>query len=457
MKICFYDVSSSQELAHLNGQQMTFGELFDHHVACRSSFQELALDREKLSAMAFQPYGEGENGWKGWLMYFTTAIQLITGQTPTKDETQIAKGFVMEFSRHFKERYVDHRFVMCFLPYLFAGFKVHRTWWRFVADSNTVKDVRVFVEALFGTERVMFTSFLCAHRDPKIGPGLNLLQGNIPPEKIRRAASLLLGLTHNAKETVYGESLFLQQGPSMYASSSIFPEVSVAYFESGRAHEMISRLQYQYDLVNKTLQSVPGERVHSRLISLDMFMWRLDAFLADRYGKNWRQLNFFPYREYDPLVEIAIKMVLPSIKRLMPFFSGNFQQSFLAKEEKLVRLNYDSAYIIGGLKQAELAGRLVQWFIRQHSMSACAKAIHEAAFYYLWGKYSCMSDKIFAVGLDRDHEEYQHAAWKLGAESNKYMFRKAPRALLYARRNPNEQTAGSLSDLSFRQFWRYET
>jgi len=55
---------------------------------------------------------------------------------------------------------------------------------------------------------------------------------------------------------------------------------------------MLNRLAYQHDLVQSTLESLPGERVRARLVSLDVLTRRIEQFLRVRFGSNWRQLDF---------------------------------------------------------------------------------------------------------------------------------------------------------------------
>jgi len=456
MMIHFYDVSPSQELAHLNGHVMTIVELYNYCMKLRKVKPPLKFDENQLASMHFHPYGAGEYGWRRWSTYFQTAVQLISGHTPNKEEIQVAKGFVMKSSKHFKRRHIDHKFVMCFLPYLFIGFNSHNLP-RFIENSNSVRDVRTFVETLFLSRKVLFTSFLCSHRDPQTKPGesINLLQSHIPASKVRRSAAMLFGLIHNAHDELHGKVIYLQQSASSYATSSIFPEVTVEYLEKGRAYEMLDRLRYQYSLVGQTLQSIHGDRVSAKLVPLDALSWRLESFLKKRFGPNWRQRNYHTLTESrDPIVKIGIRSVLPSIRRMMPFFSGDFQSSFLERGKEILENNRAAAFEKGGTKERQIVGSAVAQFLQQHDMNAGAKAVHEAAFYYLWGQYCGKARNVFAIGFDRDHGEYQNRAWRLGAESNKYRFGSYQTAPLYARRNPNGREHGALGDLSFRQFWR---
>ncbi|MFH1142225.1 MAG: hypothetical protein V1695_00770 [Candidatus Uhrbacteria bacterium] len=456
MEICFYDISSSQRLAHLNGRKFSFVQLYDLRKSDRTTSLSTEFNREQLETMCFHPYGAGSRGWSRWSKYFILATQVITGCTPSKNEISIAKGFVMGLPRQFKEKHVDHHFVMCFLPYLCAGFKMHLRSC-FVSESNSLIDVYAFVSSLFESKRVIFSSFLCSHRDPETGGGVNLLQLSIPPEKVCKAASVILALANNSHDNIHGSLIFFQQSVSRYASSSIFPEVTVEYLEGGRIYELIDRVRYQYELVGGVLRSIPGEQINIKLRSLDLLTVRIERFLQDHYGPGWRQSQFesIEFRN-DPLVRIAIEEALPCVKRFMPFFSRDFQQIFLARKVELLRKNCITAYEIGGNELVKLSVQIIQWFFYQHSMTASAKALYEVVFYYLWGMYCGKFESVFGIGMDRDHDQYQYHGWKLGVNSNPLQSGQNKSVPLYARRNPNSKDHRTFADLSFRQFWRHD-
>lgn len=458
MQISFYDVSVSQDLAHLNGQTLTFGELYKHHVVTRPSWPPLTLSQTKYEEMDFHPYSVDHGGWESWTQYFSTTCQILSGHTPSKEEIKVIREFIRRLPNGFKKSYVDQCFVLGFITYLFIGFK-GQLQSGFYHDSNAVDALVEFTLSLCASDRVLFTSFLCAHRDPQSKPGepLNLLQSCIPPEKIRRAASLVLALAHNASDSTYGLAIFLQQRVSFAATSSIFPEVSVEYFSNARAHELLQRLAYQYELIRSVLKNLPGERLRARLVTLDVLTRRIERFLQERYGENWRQLDFTDYiYAKDPIIQIAIDMTLPEIERMMPFFSGDFQQRFLNKKAEILKINREATLQRGHPEMVSQVTQAIEWFMRQHSMTISAKAVYETTFYYLWGRYCGMYPGAFSIGFDRDHDSFQHFAWHQGCISVPTIKLPHQTVSLYARRNPNGHEHGSLSDLSFRQFWRYE-
>jgi hypothetical protein len=451
VKVWFYDVSKSHELSALNGRLMTFDELVQHHHNCRSDWPELVLDDQKFLSFDFHPYGAGELGWRNWGRYFATAVQLFTGHCPSKEEIQIAKGFVMGFSHEEKVRLVNKQFILCFLPYLFIGLKMHQEN-RFRDDSNSIEDVRNFVLSLWSQQRVLMSTFLCSHRDPKTGSELNLLQTNIPDWKVRRSISMLLGILNNCQTLVRGRLAVIQQGPSANATSTVFPEITVAYIEKGNLQELLATINWQYEYVRKLLGSINGGKVSLGLYSTDCMNRRLEELMSTRFGGQWRTKDFLSFAELpDPLVRIGVDHVLPSIRRLISFFEGDTQSRFHSQLEDLVLLNRT-----GDGEQANMAESIIREFARNYTMNLGAKAVHEAGFYYLWGRYCGMTNAAFAIGLDRDHDVYQYLAWSLGAASVQGSVPKGQQRLLSARRNPKGLKHGILTDLSFRQFWRHD-
>lgn len=455
MQIQFYDVSETQELAHLNGQILTFRELYEHHATHRPYWPTPPLDLEQFSKMEFHPYGVDRGGWKSWTNYFSTATLLLSGHTASKEEVKVIREYLRRLPNEFKRSKLEHKFVLSFVAYLFIGFKghIHSV---FTSNSNAIDSLVEFTLAICNTERTLVSSFLCAHRDPKVGEALNLLQTRIPAEKIRRSGALTLALTHNASEQIRGSVIFLQQGVSAAATSSVFPEVTVEYLENARAHEMLDRLQYQFRRVADTLASLPGDRVTARLVTLDVLTTRIERFLKDRYGAEWRYKDFSSYEfDEDPIVQIAIDMALPGVERMMPFFSGDFQQTVLARKDEIIEKNRAAALAAGGNNLADKVVQVIEWFMLQHSMTISAKAVYETTFYYLWGKYVGKFSGAFAVGLDREHDRFQHFAWECGSDSEGRPDEIYQHVPLYARRNPSGREHGALTDLSFRQFWRY--
>lgn len=452
MQIDFFDASQAQELAHLNGRSLAFTELFNHHEQRRKGFN-LVLDAHSFDGN-FHPYGADSAGWKHWELHLSAATQLISGHVPSKEELKAARDFVRRLDRDFKRSHVDARFVTSFLPYLVSGFKTNPLS-NFYAESNSVDSLVGFTESLYSLRQIAFSSFLCAHRDPNQGDILGLLQTAIPAEKIRAAVSIIAGLAHNARKDSTGSILFLQQGGSAYATSSVFPEVTVAYLESGKCETMLEVLDYQATVVRDTLAEVSTERFEARLVSLDVLTRRICHFLRERYGANWRSIDFEKTRhEGDALVEIALEMTLPDVERMMPFFSDGFQNRFLARKDEIMARNVEGALRRNDLTRVSHIAQAIEWFMLQHSMTITAKAVYETAFYYLWGRYTASMPSSFAIGLDRDHARFQHFAWKLGNEEGQTENRALQSAPLYMRRNPSGRMYGCLNDLSYRQFWR---
>ncbi|MDP3941855.1 MAG: hypothetical protein Q8Q49_06125 [bacterium] len=422
-----------------------------HH---RPHWPEPPISIEQFETTKFHPYKFEGDGWKSWIKCFSLVTFLLCGHMPSKEEAKTIREYLRRLPNQFKRSMLDRRFALSFISYLFIGFKghVHES---FCNDANSIDALVEFTLSLCSSEKVLFSSFLCAHRDPKLDGKLNLLQSYIPAKKIRRAAALVLALVHNAHENIHGKVIFLQQGISTTATSSVFPEVTIEYLENAQMHVMIERLRYQFWHVSDIISSLHGTRASSRLITLDVLTTRIERFLKHRYGPKWQHMDFTSQAfEKDPIVEIAIHMVLPHIKRMMPFFSGTFQEAVLTRKAEIIQKNQSAAFRVGGKQLAEKVKGAIEWFMRQHSMTISAKAMYETTFFYLWGKYIGKFKNSFAIGFDREHDLFQCFAWKCGLESEKRVDELCQRVPLYARRNPSGREHGVLSDLSFRQFWR---
>jgi hypothetical protein len=453
--ILFYDVSSLQELAEFNGKKISFGNLYDLYVKRKKHLSpKLILGREEFCAMSFHPYGNDQNGWKSWEKYFSTATQLLSDHSPSKQETKVIREYVRRLPGEFKKSYVDKRFILSFVSYLFIAFK-GKVFDSFNSEFNYIEDLVSFTLALHSPGKKTFSSFLCAHREPKVNEEINLLQSFIPRDKVRRALSLLFGMLSNIPGKEKRRIILLQQKPTYFATSSIFPEVTVDYFSKANICEMMNVINYQYQLIEDVVQELSGEKVKGKLVNLDNLTVRIERFLQDRFGKEWRHKDFTLDEYYsDPIVEIAVNMTLPGVKRMMPFFSNDFQKKFLLQKNEILQKNKEKALSVGGKDYAVLIEGVTEWFMLQHSMNITAKAVYETTFYYLWGKYCGTFKNLFAIGLDREHNRFQHFSWKLGyrdGQGKSNSFKLAP---LYVRRNPSSKNNGNLADLSFRQFWR---
>lgn len=90
--------------------------------------------------------------------------------------------------------------------------------------------------------------------------------------------------------------------------------------------------------------------------------------------------------------------------------------------------------------------------LETQEMHPTAKALYETAFYYLWGQRSAKQKVEMAIGIDRDHNHFQHVAWGYGYHADAK--KREAATLLYARRAPEKDRGSALSDYRLRQFWR---
>ena len=95
---------------------------------------------------------------------------------------------------------------------------------------------------------------------------------------------------------------------------------------------------------------------------------------------------------------------------------------------------------------------LIAWYAEQENMTPYAKAFYETMFYFSWGQKIHQCGGI-AIGVDRDHSDFQVRAFHTGYNDNYAFGSRAP--LVYLRRSEREIGKTDIHSVSLRQFWRY--
>lgn len=389
-----------------------------------------------------------------WEKVMKTIIYCISGQIASRQEIVRGRQIIINLPRYFKKKYLDEQFVFCFLPYILIGFKTHLGD-IFQSDSNKLDDMCKFIIHLFEQDSAEITSYLCAHRGfaPK---GSHVLIDSIRKDRVKRTLNLQKGILANVPSLKHRKICWYQQFSTAMASSNMFPEMFIQYLESGRVPELLLILEKQVTELKKCLKDTTG-LFDIKLLNLDSVTSKTCSFLDSRYGTDWRTAKFTK-ETYDgsSLIKIALEQVTPEIKRLTPFYGDSLSENFLLTRQEHLKNNLKKA------EELEKSGsyygitlrtlKAIDWFYYNQVMHISAKALYEAAFFYIWGKNAGLNFNRISIGIDRDHSEYQNSAWEIGYQDENQ--EKMPAMIIYARRVEGEIPGNSLEKISFRQFWR---
>ena len=449
--LSFFDVSIAGGRV-----QYSPGEEISVHTLVRSALSQQSDSPKSFGMIAddqrFDPYGLEKPGQ--WERIVSTMIYCLSGQVPDRQEVLRGRQILYRLPKWFKKKHVDEQFVLGFLPYVLIGFKAH-TEDRFQADSNRIDDLCRFIVHLYESASTEVTSYLCAHRG--FAPtGQHVLLDAVRIDKAERTLNLQRALVANVRQLTSRKIRWYQQGPTAMASSNMFPEMFMQYMEHGKVPELLTLLEKHWGELGALGQTTSS--VDFEVAQLDLVTEAAHRYLDSRFGLHWRTTDFdFGGCSRPTLVSIALEQAMPEIKRLIPFYGTAHAAAFAKTESDYLETNLRRAREIetdssdNALTRRTAAA--ISWFYRNQFMHATAKALYEAAFYYVWGQAAAATPNGVAIGIDRDHAGYQYSAWMLGyAEARKAD--QANTAIVYARRSPIELPGHCLGDISFRQFWR---
>lgn len=449
----FFDIStSSKKSGFVDGAEVslddlirvksrTYGEIFHGH-GLVYSIEDFDL--------------RGIHKPSHWEKIMKTVIFCISGQIAARQEVLRGRQIINCLPSWFKKKHLDRKFVLGFLPYVLVGFKAHIED-RFQSDSNRVEDICDFITHIYIQEEVEANSYLCAHRG--FAPqGIHKLVDTIHLEKAKKAINFQKAVLSNLAKPGLRKIRWYQQGPTAMASSNMFPEMFIQYLKNGKVSEVLILLEKHFSELERICADEDGsDLIDARIVNLDDFTASVYAFLDFSYGTDWRITNFeLSTVKKTPLIEVALNQVLPELRRLSQFYGNSLDTDFLETRQRYLRKNLLCAQETeksGSISDVVLRTiKAIDWFYYNQLMHLTAKALYEASFYYMWGRMMALQPERIAIGIDRDHVEYQYAAWKMGYSETS---NDAPHtSVLYARRNANEVPEGALRDFSLRQFWR---
>lgn len=449
--IVYYDLSGCpQRLPFKNGSKVDVSDLLTATANVYPEiFNKCGLPISPPAFRTFEPTRE-------WQRIIQALSLSVCGRVPSTHDMEIARRLLYSLPNQYKRLHENPWDAVGLLVYLFIGFRFHPHF-SHQEDVNRLDSAISFLRHLYSGSDAQLDSILCSHRGRSV-PGGSWLAEEIPSEMALKSLGLQLALLMNVKTLTRRSINWMQQGPGVYASTTVFPELFMRYLMNGTVPHMLIVLANQFVQVRKLLAENSSHDVPCALVDLDRHTHETLLFMKEHFGVHWRGVDYRDGCFYgDHLVDIAITLALPEIRRLMPFYSDNFRGVGIAQDQHM-RQNIARATQLASEQDAlvsnlsSLTRRTIKWFLANRTMHATAKAMYETVFYYLWGKRCGETAGSFAVGLDRDHSEYQVEAWQLGYREASCKDSDGP--LLYARRVENPRDDGYLHSVSFRQFWR---
>jgi len=448
--IVYYNVSLNDTLGHVaDGTKLDIMALIA--ITLKQSFvpDEIRNKMNSLRKDGIDPRGIEHSG--RWENLMSSVIFCLCGQVPLRQEVLRGRQIMMALPKELRTIENAEKIAFSILPYVLIGFKTHLDEY-FQADSNIVADVATFIASLHENPTPVARSFLCAHRGKSLTEK-HILIDSVPVKKAQVTLNLIKGVLVNDPWATSRSIRWYQQGSTEWACLNMFPEMFLNYLTSGRIALLLSLLRKHFVQIHEVMATPDPNQINTGLEDLDKVTLEVLSFLAEKYGEAWRLTDFSKSTTpKDALVHTALEVTLSEVVRLMPFYSamqpGKEHQN---KKTLYIAQNIESAPD-SSPEQTDLIRRVIERFFEVQVMHPTAKALYETAFYYLWGQ-RCATRKVeIAIGIDRDHNRFQHVAWEHGYHACGK--EGVATTLLYARRTAERSDGTALSDYCLRQFWR---
>ncbi|MDO8604282.1 MAG: hypothetical protein Q7K40_02685 [bacterium] len=387
-----------------------------------------------------------------WENLMSAIIYCLCGQMPSRQEVLRGRQIMMALPNNLRTKGVAEKIAFSLLPYILIGFKAHLDN-RFQSDSNIVSDVATFIARLHDNHNPIALSFLCAHRG-RSGIERHVLIDSVQVGRAQVTLNVIKGILSNDPWAKSRSIRWYQQGPTEWACLNMFPEMFLRYVTSGRVSYLLTLLGRHFTELQELMGVTDPNGIKTELVEMDPLTSGVLSFLSERYGASWRSTDFFDVTiKKDQLIGIALDVALPCVVRQMPFYSASHaHEGYVGKKSFYIAQNIESLQDSNPVR-ACLIKCAIERFFQTQIMHPTAKALYETAFYYVWGKRTAMSNREIAIGIDRDHNNFQYLAWRLGYNDG-LGGTSLPIPLLYARRTAEDCEVSALKDYSLRQFWR---
>ena len=389
----------------------------------------------ELDYFNFDPYLVSNS--EQWNKVLRTNIYLISGTIAQADELKVAKMIIQNLPKDFKSKYLTREFITGFIPYLLIAFKI-TPFNLFEKDSNSIKHIIDFINTIYTTKSVDFSSILCAHRADRT-LGINTLQAQVSVSEAIDAISVMHGMARSAGHLSSTYRLS-QQSLSSLAGVTLMPEMIWTHILESKLKDLLAKLsQHWKDVHSMSFNNIYCSVEISSLESIylpaieRLKQWqqqKLDKLVSsdnnqiEEVSQDFTQVSVERFHRFDNEYEIE-KMSSAEKKHLL---ENNLKQTVSESEKPLITDIFQNFYWVSSLKLEE-------------------RAFLETSVYAQWSMETFQKDEI-AIGLDRDHRLYQLKSWPLILPKDSTHL-----PVLYARRS-RENNSERLNNINLRQFWR---
>lgn len=314
--------------------------------------------------------------------------------------------------------------------YLLAWFSVNHDTINSHKDINSIYDFSKIIIELLSKSQISSNSFFCAHRENKY-IHKNKLVDEINKDAFLKVENLVSWILWNTANITDSSINFFNMKWTQTWALWVFPNILNTYISDNKIILLLQQLDNHFEQIKSYAHK-------SSIHSIDWYHVKVKEFMETQYGQNWWELKVSDLNtENDIIAKIWIEHTLPNIQRI--FNWANFYHI----------LHSDSYNQLDAITQD-----IIHAFTSQNII---AKAIYETVFYYLrW--YNTKLQWDIALGFDRDHDDYQIQAFKAWYNYNieNPLIDTNGVPLIYAKRTWNKSW-NNIFDLSFRQFWHYDT
>jgi len=370
-----------------------------------------------------------------WLQLQMVLVWSLTGMLADKETMYPYRDIYQSLLKKYN---LESTFTLSVLfAYLIAGFRVKRNGWS-CEDKNNVDDFKHFCSQLLDPSMSTLdaTTFMCAHREAD-EEDPNKLVKKLKTVSFVRAINVIKGLVHNTPHTNVQLTIY-HLNENKYSLLAIFPNIIFKYLETDGLGKLLQTLGEHYVQIEALATQLATDKLVITMVPTQQHITDTRRLCKELGGKDWRLLT--PHVAAQSLTnshlhEITAEAAMEEVARYMPEYSAVKIDSFASMYERHPQ-DEDT----------------MKWYAEQERLSPYAKALYETLFYYNWGQKVASKHGI-AIGLDRDHSDFQIRAFHTGFNATYTFGSTAPVA--YLRRSEREVGKTDIHSVSLRQFWRH--